>query len=189
YKPEDIIVVAGSFYLNRALNGETRHDVEKVVIHQNYKKKTYDNDIALIKLSNEIKFDKHKKPICLPSSNDEVPRLMAVSGWGSTEERGRQSNVLLTVNVRTIPMQKCRQLLKEAKLTDNMICAGEEGKDSCQGDSGGPLFSKSEEPAKLFGVFIDEHKKYAGIGCGRKDRAGVYTKITNYIDWIQSNMS
>lgn len=168
YKPEDIIVVVGCYYLNKRLSGESRHDIERLIVHESYKKRIYDNDIALIKLSNPIAFDRHKKAICLPDKDDELPKVLTVSGWGATEERGRQSNILQTVNVRTINMTKCRQLLREAKLTDNMICAGEEGKDSCQvrfrdqfvyiykivsqGDSGGPLFSKDEEGSTLFGV-------------------------------------
>ncbi|RWS01452.1 trypsin 3A1-like protein [Dinothrombium tinctorium] len=72
--------------------------------------------------------------------------------------------------------------MKEAKITETMICAGEEGKDSCGGDSGGPLFGSVLRNAKLFGIVS------FGIGCGRKDRAGVYTRVQNFTDWIESNM-
>jgi len=53
------------------------------------------------------------------------------------------------------------------------------GKDSCNGDSGGPLYTWNQEnKAVLVGVVS------RGKGCAAKDSAGVYTKITKFLDWI-----
>lgn len=53
-------------------------------------------------------------------------------------------------------------------ITDSMICAGVEGKDSCQGDSGGPLVAEG----KLVGIVS------FGVGCG-EDHPGVYANVAN----------
>ena len=70
-------------------------------------------------------------------------------------------------------------------ITSNMICAGDlkGGKDACKGDSGGPLMVPSNEFAVIYGIVT------FGNGCARPDAPGVYTRVTNYIDWIQSNMN
>lgn len=66
-------------------------------------------------------------------------------------------------------------------ITDNMICAGspspEQVKDTCQGDSGGPLVTQENGPV-LVGVVS------FGSGCAQPERAGVYTRVSNYVDWI-----
>ena len=54
-------------------------------------------------------------------------------------------------------------------VTERMICAGLEGKDSCQGDSGGGLVVDN----KLVGIIS------TGFGCGVKDFPGVYTSIAH----------
>ena len=61
-----------------------------------------------------------------------------------------------------------------------MICGGEEGVDSCQGDSGGPLV------AKVNGKFILVGVTSFGLGCARVNRPGVYTRVTNYLDFINT---
>ena len=58
-----------------------------------------------------------------------------------------------------------------------MLCVGEEGKASCQGDSGGPLVCDGE----LCGVVS------SGVGCAQAEYPGLYTRISNYIEWIESS--
>ena len=70
-------------------------------------------------------------------------------------------------------------------VTSNMICAGylNGGRDSCYGDSGGPLMVLSDESPVIYGSVS------FGYGCAQPNAPGVYTRVANYIDWIQSNMN
>lgn len=49
-----------------------------------------------------------------------------------------------------------------------------------QGDSGGPLACARNDVSFLYGIIS------WGEGCGRTDKPGVYTKVVNYVDWINS---
>ena len=61
-----------------------------------------------------------------------------------------------------------------------MMLSGEpgDGKDTCQGDSGGPLVIKENNKFIQVGIVS------WGRGCGD---VGVYTRVSNYIDWIKKN--
>ena len=67
-------------------------------------------------------------------------------------------------------------------LTSNMICAGTErgGLDSCQGDSGGPLLvsASGQGDGQQAGVVS------FGIGCARPNFFGVYTRVSQYLNWL-----
>lgn len=49
-----------------------------------------------------------------------------------------------------------------------------------QGDSGGPLSCARDDVNFLYGIVS------WGEGCGRTQKPGVYTKVVNYIDWINA---
>ena len=66
------------------------------------------------------------------------------------------------------------------EITDTMICAGEEGKDSCQGDSGGPM---------TCGDGLHCGVVSWGIGCADAGHPGVYAKTSQFVDWIAENAS
>ncbi|POI18641.1 hypothetical protein CIB84_017614 [Bambusicola thoracicus] len=98
--------------------------------------------------------------------------------------------LLQCLNAPILSDQECQEAYP-GDITSNMICVGflEGGKDSCQkfmplifslqGDSGGPVVCNGE----LQGIVS------WGIGCALKGYPGVYTKVCNYIDWIQETIA
>ncbi|XP_047026320.1 transmembrane protease serine 9-like [Helicoverpa zea] len=149
----------------------------------------FDNDIALLRLNERVPISETIKPICLPTNNQNlyVGVKAVASGWGTLTEEGKVSCTLQEVEVPVISNQECRNTKYTASMiTDNMLCAGypKTGqKDSCQGDSGGPLIAerKHDKRYELIGVVS------WGNGCARVGYPGVYTRVTNYIDWIREN--
>uniref|UniRef100_A0A2K6UUP7 trypsin n=1 Tax=Saimiri boliviensis boliviensis TaxID=39432 RepID=A0A2K6UUP7_SAIBB len=137
----------------------------KIIRHPNYNSATMDNDIMLIKLSSSATINSR----CL------------ISGWGNTLSSGTNyPDLLQCLKAPVLSDTACRTAYP-GKITTNMICLGflEGGKDSCQGDSGGPVVCNGE----LQGVVS------WGYGCAQKNRPGVYTKVCNYVKWIQQTIA
>ncbi|XP_045548241.1 transmembrane protease serine 13 isoform X1 [Salmo salar] len=71
------------------------------------------------------------------------------------------------------------------QVSQNMLCAGDMkgSKDSCQRDSGGPLVCKdSDQRWYLMGVTS------WGVDCGRRNRPGVYSRVSRLLPWVYSKM-
>ena len=47
--------------------------VERIISHPMYSSSTFNNDIALVKLSSPIQFGTYVKPVCLPKDGSYVP--------------------------------------------------------------------------------------------------------------------
>lgn len=147
---------------------------KRLIAHPNYTPSTFDNDIALIELS-------QASAVTPNSSWGGTPQegvMASVAGWGTTSEGGDASiTQLLQVEVPVVSNATCNQSYNGA-ITGNMVCAGlsEGGKDSCQGDSGGPLVQNGS----LIGVVS------FGNGCARPGFYGVYARVANYTSWVQS---
>lgn len=64
-----------------------------------------------------------------------------------------------------------------------MCAGGELGKDSCKGDSGGPLMYENGRIYEVLGVV-----SFGPTPCGLEDIPGVYSKVSEYVRWIKSNI-
>lgn len=63
---------------------EKEIQVLEIIKHELYNPDTNDNDVALLRLSEEVNFDRFVKPVCLPSEDAQVNTLCFVVGWGET---------------------------------------------------------------------------------------------------------
>lgn len=161
-------------------------EVSEIIMHENYVKSTADNDIALLHLAAPIGYTPYAVPACLPTQPLAERELGAinfhtVSGWGRRSENGPTSQLLRRLLVPRIRTQQCVEESGVA-LTKNMFCAGyiDGGQDSCKGDSGGPLVTKYKNTVFLLGIVS------WGKGCARPGNYGIYTRVSNYLEWIHN---
>uniref|UniRef100_A0A6I8S4A6 complement subcomponent C1r n=1 Tax=Xenopus tropicalis TaxID=8364 RepID=A0A6I8S4A6_XENTR len=177
------------------------HPVEAFYVHPAFRKGSYDNDIALIQLKNPVVMSQGVSPICLPSPEDEDDiyqngRKGYASGYGVTEKH-TIANELRYVYVPVASWQDCETYVDGKKksikdhtnrqkyfLSKNMFCAGfPEGSlnkgDSCQGDSGGAYTTPNKQDTWVATGLVSW-----GFNCGQG--YGIYTKVSNYVDWIKS---
>lgn len=72
---------------------------------------------------------------------------------------------------------------------EGQMCAGgERGKDSCRGDSGGALMSTLVDNGGSVRWHVIGVVSFGPSPCGMQGWPGVYTRVNNYIDWINKNV-
>uniref|UniRef100_A0A8J8Y7A7 Transmembrane protease serine n=1 Tax=Callithrix jacchus TaxID=9483 RepID=A0A8J8Y7A7_CALJA len=159
--------------------------VRSITIHDNYKSATHENDIALVRLENNVTFTKDIHRVCLPATTQNSPpgSTAYVTGWGAREYSGPTVKELRQGQVRIISNDVCNAPYSyNGAILPGMLCAGlrQGGVDACQGDSGGPLVQ--EDSRRLW--FLVGIVSW-GEECGLPDKPGVYTRVTTYLDWIR----
>ncbi len=59
-------------------------------------------------------------------------------------------------------------------------------KDTCLGDSGGGLYLKDYSKVKMRRVVVGITSY--GVGCGRSNSPGIYTRVSFYLDFIRISL-
>ncbi|XP_077201831.1 anionic trypsin-like [Paroedura picta] len=176
-----IQVRLGEHNIEELEGGEQFINSEKIIRHPQYNSWLLDNDIMLIKLSQPVDISLQVSPARLPLGCAAPGTKCLISGWGNTLSNGvNYPDILQCLVAPILSHAECEDAYP-GQITDNMICVGylEGGKDSCQGDSGGPVLCDGE----LHGIVS------WGIGCALTGYPGVYTKVCNYLDWIQETIA
>uniref|UniRef100_A0A8C2FP03 Acrosin n=1 Tax=Cyprinus carpio TaxID=7962 RepID=A0A8C2FP03_CYPCA len=181
-------IVAGVNSRSKYGMGVQYRSVQQVILHENFSRLNYDNDVALLHLHHPLYFTKHVQPLCIMENEMDEKQLSFsscyITGWGSSVLEGMLFSTLQEAEVDLIDTGICNQSSwYNGHVNDNMICAGfyKGGVDTCQGDSGGPLqcFSKDMERFYLYGV--TSH----GEDCALPKKPGIYTRASRYTVWLR----
>lgn len=151
--------------------------------HPNYNSANFNNDYMMIKLSTSSSF----APASLDDGSQDLSDGVDVTvmGWGTTKEGGSTSDVLFEVELDMVTNNDCSAAYG-GDVTNNMICAARDGKDSCQGDSGGPLIIKGANEDGSDDVVVGVVSW--GSGCARPAYPGVYASVNKRYSWITSEI-
>ncbi|KAF6376175.1 coagulation factor VII [Rhinolophus ferrumequinum] len=191
---KNLTVVVGEHDLSEEDGDEQERQVAQVIMPNKYVRGKTNHDIALLRLSRPVAFTDYVVPLCLPEKTFSERtlafiRFSSVSGWGQLLDRGATALELMTIDVPRLMTQDCLEQSKwkqdSPKVTENMFCAGylDGSKDACKGDSGGPHATKFQSTWYLTGIVS------WGVGCAAKGHIGVYTRVSQYTEWLHKLMS
>ncbi|NWT06775.1 PRS57 protease, partial [Mionectes macconnelli] len=198
-------VVLGAHRLEEPEASQQVFSVVESIAHPRYNPRAVDNDIRLLRLSGSATLNKYVKRIRLPSPHVDLKpgTVCCVVGWGDTSNYGDRPAELMETNTTIVKRSLCRTLWR-GKVSANMLCGASRNatlQGVCavsatpaptptnpretplspskllvlQGDSGGPLIFKE----KVYGIV-----SFSGERCGDRRFPDIYTKISNYIDWV-----
>ena len=168
----------------RREGSSTTIDVVAVKSHEGYDNEALTNDIALLFLdrgqveSGEV--------IDLSSNLSLDGKDLKIIGYGNKSSYGYLfDDELHEVTVPILSNEKCSNDYGSEYHEDVQFCAGTEtgGYDSCQGDSGGPALVEAEGGYNLAGIVS------WGYGCAQAEYPGVYTRVSTFLDWIDSSIA
>ncbi|XP_054715209.1 venom peptide isomerase heavy chain-like [Uloborus diversus] len=189
--PEKYKIHAGIHKLSESYHATVQeYRVSDIYVHPGYQKGvSLSNDIALVRTLKKIDIagsGGYINGICLPQNSRDPTGQATATGWGFEWHNGEMTDILKYVRLPLVDRKTCNNAYDQNPydaydaILPNMICAGEENKDTCSSDSGGPLFQRDQNGiSTLIGITS------FGAECGSKTHPGVYTKVGYYLDWIK----
>ena len=160
------------------------------------------NDVAVIKLIEDVLLTNLIQPICLPNPGEDDGARMALAGWGNIAEGPKpiesavilqELNQLIEIPLRDSDAEDgfgCKTLL-DLNLKESQMCISREEDmkgNSCRGDSGGPVSRLRRNDRGEW----ETHWELAGVisfgfgHCGSRSPL-VVTRIQDpsILDWIK----
>ena len=134
----------------------------------------------------------------LETDIDIVPNASCNSGMAEQTKRDMGGFLLSMGQVNGIPQENLEQafaILTQQigdALTPRMICAGTPSgqRTMCNGDSGGPLMVRDGNGSWVQVGIVSWNRNPIGAqtACGHEALFGVYTRLSEYFDWIAKNV-
>ena len=173
--------------------------IERIVRHSQYDAGSQDlarppnmyaNDIALMKIAPDGTPQRRDPALIRPIPLNRTPLTdgdpVSATGWGAVGQGNANINsaVLLRVDLRLMGQRTCESRPDRGggKVHPKVFCAANPKQSTCGGDSGGPVV-RTNGTAVLAGLV-----SWGSSRCGGDGRPSVYTRIDQYIDWIDQAM-
>uniref|UniRef100_A0A8D0F7D5 Peptidase S1 domain-containing protein n=1 Tax=Strix occidentalis caurina TaxID=311401 RepID=A0A8D0F7D5_STROC len=138
---------------------------------------SYAHDLMLLRVEPPFTITPFVRPVALPRSPLATGTNCTVMGWGTTTSPQESlPDTPQCVNVTAVGDAECRRVYG-TKVTQDMLCAGAAagGKDSCQ------------VPPAPRGV-LQGIVSWGDHPCGQPGKPGVYSRVYNYLPWIQETI-
>uniref|UniRef100_T1IR28 Eukaryotic translation initiation factor 3 subunit G n=1 Tax=Strigamia maritima TaxID=126957 RepID=T1IR28_STRMM len=187
----DVYVILGENNLAKNSGTEQYFYAEEIHINDNFTFGTIQDDLALIKLNTNTKFNDNVRTVCVPKAERISTRpdsQLLMTGWLITNE---ESSRLTNEPVNTIkPSQTNLTVLAiddcETKIEKPIECKhagtgaasiGNEHLVKCT-DNSGSLLTTTNERFELIGLAVK------GRGCNIDNKLAFFVRISMYYDWI-----
>jgi len=179
--------------------------VERAIIHDVTQNIPYSNDLALLKLAEEVDLSVHT-PVCLPApGRDYTGHIGSTYGWGRTVHCNPMSvsPILQEASLQIVSDASCETasgIVKQfnyttgkclnkkenfaGKITEGMLCARATRRGTpCDDDNGGPLTVMEGGQHSLVGVVS------WGAGCAVDNFYAVFVEVAKFRKWIDDNIA
>jgi len=187
--------------ISSVVDEEDCHEQRFIVVeyfkHPKFNPDTLQNDVAVLSIRSKygqgVKWTDWVLPICLPHPHYQqlyTPGTQGVvAGWGLLQEEDKFMSLNLQhVEVPIVSLVNCNEAYTGlTTLLESQICAGdrEGGRDACAGDSGGPLAVKDTSDNRFYLAGVVSF----GMGCGRPEYPGVYSRVDYFTPWVLTIVS
>ncbi|XP_011873948.1 PREDICTED: chymotrypsin-1-like [Vollenhovia emeryi] len=174
--PANVLINVGTNLLYDESTLRVTYAAKNIIKHPDYNDTLRSNDIGLIELTEEMKFNDNIKEINLISSDEKFEGVdFIVTGWGRTLPNVEYSPRLQQIVVKGFNQTRCAETYKHKgiQITDRHLCthlAYSVG--VCQGDSGGALTLNGN----LVGIV-----SFGSCASGDPD---VFTRVFPYKSWL-----
>ncbi|XP_067913708.1 chymotrypsinogen A-like [Heterodontus francisci] len=180
---EEIVVVIG---LNKQLMPEIwvhYSNPHEIILHDGFNEETGENDLALVKLGERIKFGKYAMPVCFPNDDIFFGNIWTncqITGWMKTGEDTTDS--VQQVPIKIISFRDCNATIFSGKLQPSMMCMNFQENETigCHMDSGGPVACKVNNTKQYFIIGV-----VSWVSDCEKRWPGVFTVTKSYLNWIE----
>ncbi|XP_037943484.1 trypsin zeta-like [Teleopsis dalmanni] len=168
--PSQFKVVAGSNY--RSDNSGTIVPVKEIIMNENYKPNTAENDIAILVLGLPLRPNNFTiGTIDLVKSSPITGATATITGWRRT--KSSLTEVLQVTRVPIVSHDQCKEDHK-GQITDSMFCINAAGNNDCEGDSGGPVVVND----KLAGILSRQ------LDCTQPNLPGISADVAHLRNWL-----
>ncbi|KAJ8719667.1 hypothetical protein PYW08_011842 [Mythimna loreyi] len=179
-------VVLGS---TRLFSGGTRIVTSNVIMHRRWSPSLVRNDVAMIRLPNNVALSNTINVIALPSGSqlneNFAGEIATASGFGRTADGASISNNqgLSHVTMPVITNTVCKLSFPVHVQSSNICTSGAGGRSTCNGDSGGPLTVNRSGRPILIGI--------TSFGSARGCQVGspaAFARVTSFASWINGQL-
>ena len=111
-----------------------RYDVIEIIPYPQHNPRTYNNDIALLKLNTDVKFSEFIFPICLPTKQHDELKV-TITEFGRTGDDHVKSEKLLKDELEKFSHEECQEQIPTKEIDRaTMLCFGSHfgKKDACR---------------------------------------------------------